>query len=263
MEELSVIKTSLDQIKSYRTEYFYSLPEFQELFIELMVNQSEFYSLQVRKLDVGYAIINKDGFLIEFYVKPQYVPKSNALFNLVIKELSVTDIYCKTFDSLLLSKCMRNAYSYTVDGILYRDYTGAKIENDLSIQVVKAELSSKDLFLQQDDSLKELYETEELLTEFLLHENVFLFFKNNELIGCGMVIKTNLDWEYCDLGVWVNPKHRDKSFGAQILMRLREFALKSNLKPSCGCGIENVASQKTIEKSGFVSRYLLVNFKTK
>jgi RimJ/RimL family protein N-acetyltransferase len=88
-----------------------------------------------------------------------------------------------------------------------------------------------------------------------------LYFKNNELIGCGMVIKTILDWDYCDLGVWVNPKHRGNSFGAQILMKLREFALKSNLKASCGCAIENVASQKTIEKSGFVSRYYLVKFK--
>jgi hypothetical protein len=81
MEELSIIKTSFDQIRSYRTEYFHSLPEFQELFIELMVNQSGFYLLQVRELDVGYAIINENGNLIEFYVTAPFVPKSNALFN--------------------------------------------------------------------------------------------------------------------------------------------------------------------------------------
>jgi hypothetical protein len=35
------------------------------------------------------------------------------------------------------------------------------------------------------------------------------------------------------------------------------------LKPSCGCAIENKASQKTIEKSGFVSKYKLINFMIK
>jgi predicted acetyltransferase len=263
MEDFSIIKTTFDQIKSYRTEYFHSLPEFQELFIELMVNKSSYFSLQIGGNDVGYAIINSEGVLTEFYVKSNFVPTSHVMFNSVLKEYSVTDIYCKTFDSLLLSNCMLNALTYSVVGPLYRDYTEAKMENDISIQMVKTGLSSKELFLKQDDSLKELYETEELLIEFLLNENVFAFFKNEELIGCGMIIKTILDWDFCDLGVWVNPKNRGYGFGAQILMKLREYALKSNLKPSCGCAIENVASQKTIEKSGFVSRYQLVNFKTR
>lgn len=128
--------------------------------------------------------------------------------------------------------------------------------------MIKADLSSKEIFLKQDDSLKELYETEELLVEFIENENVFIFYKNKELVGCGMVIKTNAGWSYCDLGVWVNPKFRGCGFGAQILIYLREFALDVNLIPGCGCAIENSASQKTIEKSGFVSRYQLVSFKT-
>ena len=78
-----------------------------------------------------------------------------------------------------------------------------------------------------------------------------------------MVIRTHLDWDFCDLGVWVNPSKRGKSFGSQILLYLREFAINNNMKPSCGCAIENLASQKIIEKSGFVSRHKLISFKTK
>ncbi len=260
---MKITKTTLNQIESYRNDYFTSLPEFQELFLELMVNRSDYYLLQIENREVGYAIINSAGVLIEFYVKAKYVPESNILFKLVLRELTVTDIYCKAFDSLLLSNCMLNNLTYSVIGPLYRDYTEAKIDIDSNISMVKEGLWSKELFLMQDCSLKELYETEGLLVEFLQNENVFTFYKNGELIGCGMVIKTIIGWDYCDLGVWVHPKNRGCGFGAQILMKLRGFALTNNLKPSCGCAIENVASQKTIEKSGFVSRYQLVNFKTK
>lgn len=263
MEKFRITKTSLDKIKSSRNEYFYSMPEFQELFIELMVRKSEYYILQHEESDVGHAIINGDGILIEFHVKTIYVPQSRMLFELILKECRATQVYCKTFDSLLLGNCMLSALAYSVVGPLYRDHTEVGIEKDLSIQVVPAGLLSKDILLSQDDSLKELYETEDLLIEFLQNEKVFTFFKKDEMIGCGTIIRTLQNWDYCDLGVWINPKNRGNGFGTQILMNLRAFAIENNLKPSCGCAIENVASQKTIEKSGFASRYQLINFKTK
>ncbi len=89
------------------------------------------------------------------------------------------------------------------------------------------------------------------------------FTKTNEFVGCGMVLRTHPDWNFCDLGVWVNPSKRGNAIGSQIILNLREFAINNNMKPSCGCAIENIASQKTIEKSGFVSKYKLINFRTK
>jgi len=262
MENLRIIKTSYDQIEPYRIEYFHSLPEFQELYIELMVKDSGYFLLQSESKNIGYAIINKEDVLIEFYVEDKYVNKCSALLKLLLKELTVAEIYCKTFDALLYNQCIENGFEYTVIGILFREYIEAKIPEDKSIRMVRGTLSSKEILLKQDDSLKELYETEELLVEFLEKEYVFIFYKEDEIIGCGMVIKTKMGWNYCDLGVWVASNKRGDSIGAQILIKLRAFALDNNLIPSCGCAIENIASQKTIEKSGYVSKHQLVSFKT-
>jgi RimJ/RimL family protein N-acetyltransferase len=146
---------------------------------------------------------------------------------------------------------------------LYRDYVEALIKKDPDIKMKKSDFSSVRLLLGQDDSIKELFETERQLIDFIQNENVFEFYKNDEFIGCGMVIRTHSDWNFCDMGVWVNPAKRGNAFGSQIILNLREFAIKYNMKPSCGCAIENMASQKTIEKSGFVSRYNMINFKAK
>jgi RimJ/RimL family protein N-acetyltransferase len=78
-----------------------------------------------------------------------------------------------------------------------------------------------------------------------------------------MIIRTHSDYNFCDLGVWVNPLKRGKYIGSQIVLNLRDFAMKNNMIPSCGCAIENLASQKMIEKSGYVSRYKMINFQTK
>ncbi len=260
---MKITKTTIDEIGKHRSEYLKSLPEFQELFIELMINDSDCYIFQAENEKIGYAIRNFDNVLIEFYVTDKYISNSNELFKQVLKDLSIKNIYCKSFDSLLLSNCLLNGFSYSLLGILYRDYVEASIKRDPDIEMKKTDLSSVDLLLGQDESIKELFETKHQLIDFIQNENVFKFYKNEEFIGCGMVIRTHSDWNYCDLGIWVNPLKRGNSFGSQIILNLREFAIKNNLKPSCGCAIENLASQKTIEKSGFVSRYKMINFKAK
>jgi predicted acetyltransferase len=260
---MEIVKTTIDKIKKYRTEYLNSLPEFQELYIELMINESDCYLLQKDGGKIGYAIINTDDVLIEFYVNNKYISGCYDIFKHVVNDLSVTEIYCKSFDSLLLSNCLLSSFPYTVIGVLYRDYVEPLVMLDSAIKMIKSDLSSVALFKKQDDSIKELFETDDQLTRFIKHENVFEFYKNDEFVGCGMVLITNPDWNYCDLGVWVKPSERGNKIGSQIILHLREFAIRNNLNPSCGCAFENIASQKTIERSGFVSKYKLISFRAK
>ena len=153
---MKIIKTTIDKIGNFRTDYLNSLPEFQELFIELMISDSDYFIFQEDKKVIGYAIRNNDGVLIEFYVLDKYISNSNELFRHVLKDLSITDIYCKSFDSLLLSNCLLNSLSYSLLGVLYRDYPGARIKKDSEINMQKVDHSSISFLQSQDDSIKEL-----------------------------------------------------------------------------------------------------------
>jgi len=259
---MEIVKATFEKIKKYRADYLNSLPEFQESFIEIMIRSSDFYLLQADNVNIGYVIKNNDGVLIEFYTENKHVTSSNKLFRQVLKELSITEIYCKTFDFLLLNNCLSNSFPYKVIGILYRDYVEPHVETDTKIRMQKSGFSSVNFLLNQDNSIKELFETEEQLIEYITNENVFEFFRNGEFIGCGIVLRTNPDWSFCDLGVWVNPPKRGHGFGSQIILKMRLFAIENDMKPSCGCAVENIASQKAIEKSGFVSKYKLIEFTT-
>jgi len=260
---MKIKKVAFEKVKKYRTDYLNSLPEFQELFLEIMITDSEFFLLQTDNVNIGYVVKNSDNVLIEFYVVNKYVSSSNEFFRQVLKELSINEVYCKSFDFLLLSNCLLNSFPYKVIGMLYRDYVEPLVEIDTKITMQKSGFSSVNLLLNQDNSIKELFETEEQLLKFINDENVFEFYRNNEFIGCGMVLRTNSDWNFCDLGVWVNPLKRGHGFGSQIILKLRSFAIKNNMNPSCGCAIENVASQKIIERSGFASKYKLIEFITR
>lgn len=259
---MKIVKTTIDELIPSRADYLNSLPEFQELYLELMIQHADCYHLVMDDIEVGHVIESAERVLLEYYVKNRYIPQSHEYFSQIIEQLGITNIYCKSFDSILLSNCLLSSFPYSILGVLYRDYQASFVPRDHDLIMSPADRSSIRFLLEQDDSIHELFETETQLSEFIDHEYVFLFYKNGDFVGCGMVLRTNSDWDYCDLGVWVNPLHRCHGIGSQIILSLREFALNHHLHPSCGCAIENIASQKMIEKSGFVSKHKLINFKT-
>src|SRR5690554_6349533 len=175
---MKITKTTIDKIAKFRIDYLNSLSEFQEFFIELMISDSDYFIFQVDNNVSGYAIRNNDGVLIEFYVLDKYIPDSNEIFGQVLKDLSITDIYCKSFDSLLLSNCLLKTLPYSIIGLLYRDYFEPLIIKDSTIKIKRADHLSVELLLGQDESIKELFETEHQLIDFVKNENVFEFYKN-------------------------------------------------------------------------------------
>jgi hypothetical protein len=82
---------------------------------------------------------------------------------------------------------MLNLLSYAILGVLYRDYNSALLQIDHNFKMQQADHSFVKLILEQDDSINELFETELQLRNFIKDEQVFVFHKNEEFVGCGMV----------------------------------------------------------------------------
>ncbi len=258
---MKIIETK--SLGSLRNEYLNSLIEFQELYIELMIPDSNKYLLENENEVMGYSIVTLEGILIELFIKTKYINKCSAFLSQIISELQVKSILCKSFDFLLLNGCLLNGYEYSLEGVLYRDFYDHEIKTSNELEMKQVDETAMGLIMKHEDCFNEMFETEDYLRRFIKEDAVFLFFKDNEVMGCGTIIKTHSDWNFCDLGVWVNSNFRSQGIGTQIITRLRKFAIDQGLKPSCGCAIENIASQKTIEKSGFRSRHKLIEFKVK
>ena len=64
-----------------------------------------------------------------------------------------------------------------------------------------------------------------------------------------------------DIGMVVHPEHRLSGHGAHIISHLKSACLTQTLRPICGCSIDNVGSQKTLERAGFASRHRVLEFR--
>ena len=63
--------------------------------------------------------------------------------------------------------------------------------------------------------------------------------------------------------MWVNSAFRNKGYATRIIANLKGYCLKNNIFLTCGCDIDNIASKKTLEKNGFISKHDLLEFRMK
>lgn len=255
--EILIQKASYSEIETLRIQYLKSLPEFQELYLDLLVASGRYFIIFRANNAIGYAITNPENTLVEYYITNEVAAKSPSIFQEVLSNLKIDKVWCKSFDFLLLDACLLKFKKHEVIGTLFRDNISSPNFFIGELDVSTAQERDLPLHLQQEDGL---YETPEELETFVRQGSVLLFRRDNELTGCGFLIKIHPNWNYYDIGMWVNPSYRNQGFAVQIISYLKNYCLTNHLKPVCGCAFENVASQKTLEKNGFFSKHKLLEF---
>lgn len=303
--KIRINKTDYQAILEMRNEYLTSLPKFQDLYLEIVVKDSDYYLLLSEFQTIGYAVVNDSNTLVEFYVCAKYLKEScwqeegdftyqtkvnercNELFKTILSECKIEQILCKSFDMQLMNCCNANRLPHTVQGILYREFSAplSSPENNShvtasthltdtsrladnfvannfldSANVVMryAQISDLPFLISQDD---EVFEPKEHLEVNVNRKEIIICEKNSLIVGCGFLTRIAEDFDYFDLGVWVNPDHRRKGYAVWIMQYMRSLCLNSGWVPICGCSAENHASQKMLSKIGYVCNHKLLEFR--
>ena len=252
---ISVKKVSLQDINTMRIEHLKSLPESQDLFLELQIRHADAVEFAYSGNTVGYAIL-KGREMLEFFIQSTFQSDVCLKFPEIVKSCCVGTILVQSFDQVLLSCCSR-IYPYHEVGILYRDYTQVTIPKNPDISFRPATIHDLPYLLMQED---EVFEPNDMISGSIEKNEIILCLNSKEIVGSGFITRIHPLWEYYDIGVWVVPAFRRLGYGTQILSRLKETCIKKSWVPVCGCGIENHSSKLTLKKNGFISNHRLFGF---
>lgn len=241
-----------------RMAYLTSLPFFQELYVEWLVERSSLYTLYYQDVDVGYVCISDKKILVEFFIRAPYLYLKEELFDALIKELNPQKAYVKSFDCLFLACCIAFHKKCKPLGLLFRHINERIVySKDPGFSVKIADDSDYSFLAAQGN---DLYENEEELNRLVGNRNIYMYRLGNELIGCGLKIRVHARFDYYDIGMWVKPEYRGKGYAKQIIGDLKQICHREHVKPICGCAIENVASRKVLEANGMNSVHHLLEF---
>lgn len=252
---ISVKEVSFQEIETLRIDHLSSLPEFQDLFLELQISCADLVVISHTGTSIGYAVM-KGSVMLEFFVKSTSRSDICIHFSEIVKTCCVKRILVQSFDKVLIT-CSSRLYSYHEVGLLYRDFTQATIPKDPDISFRLANLHDLPFLMMQED---EVFDPKDMIPGAIEKNQIILCLNDEKIVGCGFITRIHPLWEYYDIGVWVVPTFRMHGYGAQIISRLKETCVNNRWIPVCGCGVENSGSQRTLEKNGFISNHRLLAF---
>lgn len=258
---LQFILSTNDSLKAWRDPYFDSLSHSQDMYSESMISwmpDATSYLIDKNNASIGYFILNKNNELMEFYLQDDQLTRKEELFIAIIERFGIKSVYCKSFDQVLLSCCVTYSGSNKLIGYLFQYYhpqQDISIDSTLSVRLATLDDIS---FLNSFDN--EMLEEGEEITPYIKNNSVYMFMSGDELIGCGYLFNVIPGRKFYDVGMWVNQSYRRKGYASQIISYLTKYCLENDFVPTAGCATDNIASRRTLEKCGFISRLCLINF---
>lgn len=250
--------SSFDAIQPLREAYLDGLPEPQELFLEMRVQAAQPVVILVGGKTAGYLVHDRMGTLVEYFVLPHVVTRSGEVFDALQERFEIQHALCKSFDYDLLTCCLDRGASVEVLGLHFRTFHAAG--GRLDTLWTEARLARTDEASRIKSIRHGLFDSDEEVDDCLARGVVQLFLAGKALMGCGLLQTVIPGRPEVDIGMLVHPAHRGKGVGTAILRYLVDQVLAQGGRPIAGCAVDNLASRRTLERAGFVSRHRLLAF---
>lgn len=253
---------SLSEIQPQRERYMNELLYSQELNTEENVQESTYYKIEMDSIWVGYFCVDSKKTLWEFYLIRNAVIHSQEIFKFLIDMDYVNSAECITYDHMLMSLCFDFQKKSSCSAYVFRDNIEVNYSLNMYDNINMRLATTEDL-----NSLLEINKIAEDWNDFfsdldkqIRMKEVFVFHSDNELLGAGTCKKTWQSRNYCDIGMVVANKYRNKGIGTYIILKLKEYCYSNNQIPVCGCWYPNYPSKKTLEKAGFIANHRVIRF---
>ncbi len=230
----------------------------QELFVENLVTNGAVYILERAGGEIGYAITNSGDRIVEFHIEDFELSHAGHALDALVEMFGARSILAQSFDPLLMFLGLACGSAPVTQGLFYRVIAdpGFEPRSDIiarpgqSGDIVELAALSDDFF----DDTKEI-DAYRAADGLMVYRDA-----GGNLIGAG-VFKPVVDgMDGVDIGMVVSPRHRRRGYGAYMVRHLKAHCLARGWRPICGCSIDNIASQRALERAGFASAHRLVEF---
>ena len=215
----------------------------------------------------GFCCINDDGYLLQYYMKPEYYADSSSIFSAIIgKETSpcgeVKGAFCSTAEIQYLSFCLDHAANNQVNTLMFQQIS-EPVKKDTHLPMMTATIEQLAEFVEFAKA--NIGAPEEWVTGYYTNlidrQELFGYWQDNKLTAAGECrLFDEHQTKYADLGMVVAESERGKGIATQVLIYLIALANSKGLTAMCSTEKTNIASQKAITRAGLTSSHRIVQF---
>lgn len=245
-------------LQTWRDRYCRSLEKAQALLLEMMVPVCEAIAIHRKGECIGYALVNPDKTLIEYFVEPREWMYAQEIAAQLVAEHKIPRAIVKSFDALMLSTLMHIQKEVRVLGYLARDYQARSLPAHL-VPSMRAEIASMDKLDEICAMRQEVFRDPSRFAQAIAAQEVIGYWDKEALLGFGMLRRVRADQEALEINIAVDPAYRRRAYGAYMLEDLVKRCVAQGMTPIASCPVDNRASQLVGERVGLSSRDRLLS----
>lgn len=218
------------------------------------------YEIRHANKMIGYASVGDNNVLLQFYILPEHLSQGNEIFREFIQKMNIKNGIVGTNNPAYLSIALHFVKTFDIHTYLFRESFKTSIEER---EGILKECQTEDLNRIVDFCHYSVGAPKEWLTGYIggliKRKEVFVFEKDNKIIGTCEVRKSETATDFADIGMIISPDFRRKGYGTYLLHKAKTIALEKGKIPICSCEKGNIGSLKSIHNCGFVSKHQLLS----
>jgi len=217
---------------------------------QLYVASSQHYLIENNNEIQGYCCVNDEGCLLQMFLVEEYSSKMEKVIAALIDSKLITSASLSSIEPISFNTCLALSKSIKANTFCF-EHVNIPIETDSRLDVAlvtTADIPAVKAFLKGQVGMDDTFGyTENLVSR----KEIFLVKESDQIIATSERRMSDSQPGIADLGIIVNKDFQGKGIATQVMQMQVNRVLKANRKPICSTTVDNVASRKAIEKSGF------------
>ena len=217
---------------------------------QLYIGSSQHYYIEKNEQTIGYCCINDKGCLLQLFLLTAYNSKVQQVIAALIELKLITSASLSSNEPISFNACLSLSKGVKTNTFCFEHInTPIDIESTLNIiQVTTEDVPAIKVFLKEQVGMDDTFGyTENLVSR----KEIYMVKAADIIIATSECRMSDSQPNTADLGIIVNSDFRGKGIATQIMKMQVNKVLKANRKPICSTTLDNIASQKAIEKAGF------------
>ncbi len=218
--------TNAEDLTILKKEWLASLTSPQDGMWESFRDNATNWGIVKENEMIGYAAVDENHQLLQFYLLPKYLPKGAAIFKTFIDELKINTGIVGTNNPDYLSIALNFVKELKVPTYLFRNTFEVTIEEKEGLlKACQAEDIEKIVHFCQYSTGAPKEWLVGYIGELIKKGEIFSLENSGEIIGTCEVRKSTTAPAYADIGMIVSPDYRQKGYGIYLLNSAKNIAL--------------------------------------
>lgn len=226
----------------------------------LYIASSQHYLIENNDKTLGYCCINEDACLTQIFLEQEYSSQMNQIIEDLIKSELIKSASLSSNEPIGFNACLFHSKSTKTNTFCFEHLnTAIKVDSSLNVELVSTEdIPDIKVFLKEQVGMDDTFGyTENLVSR----KEIFMVKESDVLIATSECRMSDTQPEIADIGIIVNRDYQGKGIATQVMQLQVNRVLENGRKPITSTTLDNIASRKAIERSGFYCSNIIFDIK--